>query len=51
MQKDLDLMRSVSIRDFINRMFHFFLVIFATNFNVIFKNNLFCSRIFKQTCT
>ena len=47
---DLDLIRSVSVHDFEN-VSPFLLVIFATNFDVIFKDHPFCSHIFKQTCT
>ena len=47
---DLDLMRSVSVHYFKNVSF-FFLVIFGTNLNVIFKDHPFCSHIFNQTCT
>ena len=30
------------------RMFHFFQAIFATKFNVMFKDHLFCSHIFNK---
>ena len=49
MQKDLDLMRSASVHEFKN--VSLFKAIFATIFNVIFKDHIFCSHIFKQTCT
>ena len=44
---DLDLMRCVSVDDF-NNVSLFFLVIFATNFDIIFKDHPFCSHIFKH---
>ena len=42
---DLGLVRSVSVHDF-KTVLLFVVVIFATNFDVVFKDHSFCSHIF-----
>ena len=46
----LSLLTGVSHREFKTASL-FIVVIFATNFDVMLKDHLFCSQILKQTCT